>query len=88
MRYFNEDIFEVAKHFKPCPFCGSDEIVVERKSFFDELVSENDSALLSCNCLECHAEGKVLPTEIGEENYTNYKAFRDRLREKWNRRAS
>lgn len=74
---------EDADNILPCPFCGStDNMIVMSRRFFDELVVENGTAMLSMHCEHCSMELK----EYNKDDCIDYDVVLERLLAKWNER--
>lgn len=68
-------------NFKPCPFCGKNNLEATPKDFYEELLEENGRACITVRCKNCkldmyeHTDGVTYEEKI------------DLLIDKWNRRA-
>lgn len=62
---------------RPCPFCGSEEIFVEKEEFWKHF---NRSATLGVECKGCGAK-------LRGDAYESYEGAFEAALEKWNRRA-
>lgn len=66
---------------KCCPLCEqTDKVVIETKEFYDEVVEENGSAVLTIECKRCN----LSLDDYDRGNEGDYAAARERVVEKWN----
>lgn len=72
------------RKFKPCPFCGEDELVIDNEGFFNwiQSTSSNGNAYLTLTCANCD-----LKMAEGTCAVKNYKGRVELLRKKWNKRG-
>lgn len=70
------------KGFKPCPFCGKDDLHVDNRRFFEESEAKRNGALISCECFDC---GVILYDRT--YHITDYDERMEILRKKWNKRG-
>ena len=68
--------------FDPCPFCGSDPVLMTRE-FYDKLFAENGGAMLNVECKNCNAQMAVYSYEDGDSSYDERVAM---LARRWNTR--
>lgn len=66
---------------KCCPLCEkTDQVVIETKEFYDEVVDEHGSTVLTIECKRCNLE----VNDYDMEKTGDYAMARDRVVEKWN----
>ena len=65
MYHSKTEIKDVA--IKPCPFCGSTNLVITEEESFNRLCEENGRSLISIECKICNVEAKLYT--IPNNNY-------------------
>lgn len=72
----------VARLAKPCPLCGSRNVVTEKRSKFEEIPTLKTCTYIECR--DCHVTVYGDPVLEG----TTYNEAQRRVLKRWNRRAS
>lgn len=74
---------EIPVSLKACPFCGNKDMKITDEKFFNELVTDHGSAMMSISCDKCNIEKKLYYVPM-----QNYWIGVGIITESWNRRDS